>query len=858
MKYGDTLRQRSIPEWGHFNIDYDYLKDLIKHQTSPSAGKALSIPGQGNATERAFGDTFFKVLKSQHDRINLFIKSKSGEIERRLEHIARSLNQLRARLPSQTPGSQLSAKTVERYAKIDADLSKAGEEIRSLSRFRVAQRTGFLKILKKYKRWTRDSELGHRFKEDVCESPSSFFQLDLGHLLDQYIDVLGVLRTPFDGLDVSGTSNENAKVSSSASQLSKTLQEDSEVDFDLALSITPLGSRGSKSTYWIHPDHIVEVEVLLLQHMRMYHGPNAKNSSSPNDTPSVTPARRKSSATVDKYLSNEDYVGLIALDDPESFAIRQNASTVGSSEEAPGVLQAKATGNARWSSSGEAVVVVGLDSNQGAHASGPPSIAKLKRKRVESFLEGRQDAYQSTDSDEEYAAVQNWLVSHREVKPIAGVCCKRTRFAGLHNSLSGGMWATLDSEIFMKHSLHKDLKSTDWLSDARVDSFAFPHAVLEVRRENNQSAALIQALDNSHLVERVRGFSLEVHAVWTCCKPMTMSKPFWIPLLDRDIRKLPAPVKRPRRKAASARNSFSLTSPPMTSTSTTASFTDGQTSSYATRTGGDSSATSVPDLEDPPSLRAFRKKSRKPYSDYLPSIQAEAPPERQRYWNEYDDPESEDDGYYIYIDPNDTVKFPGQELIEDWMRKTKTLLGIGSIPEEGSISSPEYGSSDDETADGSRSRMPRSYGAMESQRQTSTHEGYFSSLFRSRRDPHRGVQLRRESERERQTLLGELEIGNHEREMTKLRFYSTCLASALVIDIILSTMTATSRRKERGVVDFAIIFGTICNLLLLIVAVLSMRTRQERLGWMHQGVVLVLGVGVITADVLLLRWVLNP
>lgn len=139
MKYGDTLRQRSIPEWGHCkcptlhcvtvsanscaladNIDYDYLKELIKHQTTPGTNKAVSIPGQGESTERAFGDTFFKVLAEQHDRINLFIRSKSGEIERRLEHISKTLHHLRTK---RDPASgRLHARTVERYAKIEADV----------------------------------------------------------------------------------------------------------------------------------------------------------------------------------------------------------------------------------------------------------------------------------------------------------------------------------------------------------------------------------------------------------------------------------------------------------------------------------------------------------------------------------------------------------------------------------------------------------------------------------------------------------------------------------------------------------------------------------------------------------------
>lgn len=106
------------------NVDYDYLKDLIKHQTTSGSSKAVSIPGQGKTTERAFGDTFYKALKAQHDRINLFIRSKTGEIERRLEHINRSLKQLQTRQGSNGPSDRLPARIVEKYAKIDADVTK--------------------------------------------------------------------------------------------------------------------------------------------------------------------------------------------------------------------------------------------------------------------------------------------------------------------------------------------------------------------------------------------------------------------------------------------------------------------------------------------------------------------------------------------------------------------------------------------------------------------------------------------------------------------------------------------------------------------------------------------------------------
>ena len=66
---------------------------------------------------------------------------------------------------------------------------RTGEEIRSLSRFQVAQRTGFTKILKKYRRWTKDKELGHVFKDEISSRPDSLFQLDLAYLLDNCIKV---------------------------------------------------------------------------------------------------------------------------------------------------------------------------------------------------------------------------------------------------------------------------------------------------------------------------------------------------------------------------------------------------------------------------------------------------------------------------------------------------------------------------------------------------------------------------------------------------------------------------------------------------------------------------------------------
>jgi len=852
MKYGDTLRQRSIPEWGHYNIDYDYLKDLIKHQTTPGTNKAVSIPGQGGTSEEAFGNDFLKVLHAQHDRINLFVRSKSGEIERRLQYINKSLEAVQRRRIAGASGPQLPVRMVERFAKIDADVTRTGEEIRSLSRFQVAQRTGFAKILKKYKRWTKDRELSHIFRNEVSSRPDSLFQLDLSYLLDQYIEVLDTLRSVFDA-DATPAASDDANSQSPAARLCRSTMAGHDIDFDLALTTIPLGLNGAKAMYWVHPDHIVEVQVLLLQQMRLYAG--TSRATSRNGSTRATPIRHQPSIN-HLHFGIEDDVGLVVLDHAEAFAVKQNTSMIGSSEETEHTMGMKAAGNVRYVASGKAAVVMCTDSKGPGQSSMQVKTVISHRKVLHTLLNASPGVDKPNDcSKDERTEIQEWLKEHKLAKPIAGAVSKRTRFVGLHNNSSGGLWAALDRDVHLKESLHTDLEDEDWASTARSQSTRFPHAILEVRKEGRHASSLIQKLDRSHLVERVRGFSLEAHAVWVCCRPSAMSPPLWIPLLDKDIRKLPELVTRRSRKTPGTNGSSqSQSSPPLTLTSNTSY--DGQSSPIASR-NEDSSVTSVQDFVDPPSLQAFRKKGRKPYAEYtVPLVRAEPELEPQRYWNEYDHPEDEEAGYYIYVDPNASVKFPGQELMEAWLSKTRKLFGLRERPARGSFSADEDASSDDDDddiADNPPILAAANYGAIPSRQRTGSNNGCFSSILRFLREPHDGVDMLHE----RHPLLSQLEIRQHGMEMTKLRFYSTCLTTAVVIDVILGIMTITSRKKERGVVDLVVLFGTMVTLLLCVVGVLSMKTRRERLGWVHQCSVLGIAAGVVALDVLLLLWVLG-
>jgi hypothetical protein len=106
MKYGQTFQAQSVPQWAPCefepifarrddadrliavpptdNLDYNELKNLIKVHTTKDQGQAIAIPGKKDAALAKFEDLFFNELANQHDRVDLFVKDKAGEIARRL------------------------------------------------------------------------------------------------------------------------------------------------------------------------------------------------------------------------------------------------------------------------------------------------------------------------------------------------------------------------------------------------------------------------------------------------------------------------------------------------------------------------------------------------------------------------------------------------------------------------------------------------------------------------------------------------------------------------------------------------------------------------------------------------------
>lgn len=79
MKFGDNFHQLSIPEWKSYNLDYNGLKYQIRNITQSNSSDLSQL-------HSAFIENF--------DYINLFIKTKFGELTRKFDHLQNQFNQL--------------------------------------------------------------------------------------------------------------------------------------------------------------------------------------------------------------------------------------------------------------------------------------------------------------------------------------------------------------------------------------------------------------------------------------------------------------------------------------------------------------------------------------------------------------------------------------------------------------------------------------------------------------------------------------------------------------------------------------------------------------------------------------------
>ena len=292
MKFGETLYQRSIPQWAPYNVDYNSLKRLIKQRTTETASGPVSIPGQGpsHAVWKPLDDELYPILRHEHDRVALFIRSKLSEINRRLAHIERQaqLAEQKTTAPSNRPIQQ-----TRRYQRLAEEVESIGNDLEALSRFASAQRLAFRKILKKYRKWTGSPDLHVRINNEVLGHVSKEDDPILGRSrnalnpdMSPYLLRVTAVSTQIQSIADRQRSSRSSRSSSNAPPAPEDAPSLSHFEFERAL-LNVEHTRITR-TYWIHQENLDEVKVLLMRRLKPWSSSRGSKGNTPNAQPSST------------------------------------------------------------------------------------------------------------------------------------------------------------------------------------------------------------------------------------------------------------------------------------------------------------------------------------------------------------------------------------------------------------------------------------------------------------------------------------------------------------------------------------------------------------------------------------------
>lgn len=628
--------------------------------------------------------------------MNLFVKSKSGEIDRRIDDCEKIVDALAEQEENHEDSGFNTRARQSRLFRLHQEINKLSRDIQSLARFVGVQRTGFRKLLKKYKKWSGSGKLDKKFKP-ILEAQDSFVFEDFTSKFLELSLLYEVLR--------------QAKFTSVRQQTPVDISHNSltKFDCDLVTSIT------NHAIFWIHPDNFVELQVFLLKGLSLYQTevPKLRNvhsqlqltrHSSTNNISSLSkPASSVAPGSVDDQGLNPVYTRVLFLDGP-NFRYAHSGKEPGQvhyvdeEEQSVGYVFCAPVGGLRH------FTAMNLNSEQ-----------------FEMIQHGQAKSIEDNDNNSRLAL--GWI-NKTNAAPVSEEYCKRTRFISAPDDKAGTIWAALDRGIVLQDRRRPDGEVSE-----------FPYSVLDIRWTHNSTPAIIHELQRSHLVYEMPGFSTYAHSVALFNQEALQNKPSWIHLLEdeTDIRK--TPVARPSlSKRASAhslrrgsqRLSASAASEPepynhgiLLNDKTNrrhhhvSHMSSGSTTSLLTSDDGQTTEAVSPHsqiMTNLPSDKAFGRGRNT-------NTQRGGNKLEFRYWNEFDNPEEGDDFGAFLINEEDHDGFfsdSNVDAIVDFSSKLFHKLGkiknVFAFEKQGERS-PLLSGDEDEDADDNipevGSRSPR-------------------------------------------------------------------------------------------------------------------------------------------------------
>ncbi|TPX66731.1 hypothetical protein SpCBS45565_g04244 [Spizellomyces sp. 'palustris'] len=484
MKFGLQLANSLYQEWRFYYIDYDELKRQLK--------TGLKNDGFNEQKEAAFVET----LERELEKVAAFRNIKGDELTRRVQHCEAVVDSI---LASSEDADEA------RFNRVEEEISRITMEVTELSKFIRLNYSGFLKILKKHDKHT-----------SFMLKPTFMIRMNARPFYKQSFDSL-ILRLSklFDTIRTGGQrSQENANAGGSQQNFVR---------------------RTTK--YWVHPDNVTEVKCIILKYLPVLVF-SAKGKKEPD--PAISSI----------YFDNDSfdlYLGrLEKTEGAEAIRLRW----YGNMDQTEIFVERK-THREDWT--GEQSVKSRFPIKEkyvNAYLKGDFDYSKIIQKLRDKKAKGEKEL----EHLETLAREVQGSVLKKQLHPVVRTFYNRTAF-----QLPGDarVRISLDTELTMIREDNEDRPRSgdNW---RRVDAGTtapfdylpsedvcpFPYAILEVKLQTQHGADVpkwVDELVNSHLVEEVPKFSKFIHGVATLLENRVSLLPFWLPQMDKDIRK-PVPA----------------------------------------------------------------------------------------------------------------------------------------------------------------------------------------------------------------------------------------------------------------------------------------------------------------------------
>jgi SPX domain protein involved in polyphosphate accumulation len=496
-----------VKDWYYYYISYDELKKSLRtdfqHTPLVQQGQQKRNKPWSEEDERHFVDQ----LEQELDKVFTFQKVKSQEIIRRIKSSEKEVSEVIARADAAKTGddrARQQAPTEEEFLLLEEDLSDIIADVHDLAKFTQLNYTGFQKIIKKHDKQTH-WHLKPVFAARLNARP--FFKDDYDVTVVDLSKLYDKVRTR--GNPLMGDSAAGEKQQNFVRQTTK---------------------------YWVHPDNITELKLIILKHLPVLVFNPSKEFE------------KKDSAISSIYYDNPDtwelYEGrLKKTEGAEAIRLRWYGGM-----DVDTIFVERKTHREDWT--GEKSVKARFstkEKNVNAFLRGDMTTAQIFEKMRR---DGKKSEQEINDLEQLAKEVQ-FRVIDRKLVPVCRSFYNRTAF-----QLPGDarVRVSLDTELTMTREDNLDGKQRSGKNWRRMDigidfPFSqlppedverFPYGVLEVKLQTAQGQEppeWIRELTASHLVEAVPKFSKFIHGCATLFPNRIDLLPFWYPQMDVDIRK---------------------------------------------------------------------------------------------------------------------------------------------------------------------------------------------------------------------------------------------------------------------------------------------------------------------------------